>query len=271
MLRSRCLAVIFAATSFGVWATQSASTHAGTINGNIIATVSDADHKDFEVTVTSDSNYGVDKGIDPKVVRTTNLRVGAGASIAPDKIPDPGKMVTVTWTTKISKGDNVGGLVIGTTEATLGKVTYAAKFTDDTPVPDLGWQEDASGNLSLANGDASDIDFTKLAFFVQPSGVLTSQEVDAFISGTLPLTPGMVSSGDVTAGGSLFVGSFPPSAAILASFTASYVDMGFSPVTANDGLITAFDIVVPEPPSLALMVCALMLMGFASAIRLKRK
>jgi hypothetical protein len=156
-------------------------------------------------------------------------------------------------------------VVVGTTAANLGKMAYTAKFTDDTPVPDLGWSEDSSGNVSLVNGDASTIDFSNLGFFVSPSGILTAGQIDAFIAGTLPLTPGSVTSGDVPADGSLFVGSFSPGAALLAGFDAQYQDMTFSPVTAADGLGTAFDI-VPEPPAVVLVVTSISLFTFVRRI-----
>jgi hypothetical protein len=79
---------------------------AGPININVINdVVADANHKDFEVSVDSDSNYTVDDV--PKGAGTTNIEINRGAAIAPDKIPAAAKMLTVTWTQKITKGDAI--------------------------------------------------------------------------------------------------------------------------------------------------------------------
>jgi len=247
------IAGMIALAAFGVGSARRAD--AGTINGNIIATVSDANHKDFEVKVEAASNYTVDK---PPGQFDTGLIKNKEDKKPPTNIAGNGtKTVTVTWNIATAKGDNVQAIVYGSTAEDLGKISFTAKFTDPSPVPDLGWQQDASGNVSLVNGDASTIAFSNLGFFVAPDGTLTVAELNAFLAGTLPLTPAAVPSGDIPSGDVLFVGTFSPDAALIAGFDASFVDQSYSTVTAHDGLFTASTL-VPEPGTAGVLLVGLL-------------
>ena len=227
------------------------------IIGNIVVTKADAGHKGWEVDVSADANYTIHGD-------GTFIMINGGKKIAATNTKGDGtKSVTVSWTTAIAKDDGLFSAVAGKVANFKTAVKYTPKFTDPTSVPDLGWEEDSSGNLSLLNVFTSDVQFTNLAFDVEASGVLTFDEIENFVLGT---GPGV--SGDVPAGGSLFVGSFSPSAALIARFDASFVDSSFSPVTARDGLYSAFA-VIPETSTWVMMGIGFAALGFA-AYRHKR-
>jgi hypothetical protein len=246
------LLAVTAAIGFSIG--QISTVHADEVDTqNIVKATADKAYKDFELAIKSMAKYTVNKDgtiliLNPTGDPAKDLKKAQDPTVNGDGTG----AVTLTWKTPIAKGDVTAISALGKTDK-LAEVSYTPKFTDDTSVPDLGWVMDSSGDVSLVNGFASAVHFDDLVFDIQPSDILTFAQVYTFVLGSASGMLGTVTSGDIPGGGSLFVGTFSPDAALIARFDSNFLDSSFSPLTARDGLAEASSITVPEPSTWSMM------------------
>ncbi|MBS0197649.1 MAG: hypothetical protein JSR77_12920 [Planctomycetes bacterium] len=185
--------------------------------------------------------------------------------------PGPARTLDLEWSPiQGSPGDNFEW-VLEFTQREYNKYDIKTWFTprqSPTDWPQLGWEVDAGGNVTLRNSMPSAIRFSDLLF--QFPSAMETTDLLALIRATPYGTQGLMTSGVVPAAvgdipGELFVGQFnmQPGEYLTARADTVFADASFSPIEST--VVLGHEAYPPAPGS----VVALMI-GCAGVMRRRR-